>query len=296
MVRETACGIVVARAFNRIVGPMGSLPGGRPRPGDLRAGHLMARDEHIANKATSRRHLLSPRFAPENIRSRREQVFDHPAGPLNEWVSALRADPRLPSGAGSTIPFFDPRGGGVAARVMFLMQDPSEVATFTGFISPDNNDPSAHNSTVACAAAGLDARDRVHWNIFPWWVNITKSGQTVDPPRPPQSYPAAMPLAARLLGDVLALLPRLQVVVLLGKQAQAGWKQVAPALGADARRFQVLNCPSCSPQAWNNIDRSDPAGRYGHEVIIATLADAARIIETTDPCRRDDEEWTPSRI
>jgi hypothetical protein len=238
----------------------------------------MARDEHIANKATSREHLLSPRFAPENITARLAQAFKNPAGPLNEWVVALRADPRLPPSAGATIPFFDPRGGGVDARVMFLMQDPSEVATFTGFISPDNNDPSAHNSTIACDQAGLAPRDRVHWNIFPWWVNITKKGIPVDPSRPAQSYTSAMPLASTLLEHVLEMLPRLQVVVLLGKQAQGGWRQAAPTLGTSVQGLRVLQCPSCSPQAWNNIDRSDPAGRYGREVTIATLTEAARII------------------
>jgi hypothetical protein len=65
--------------------------------------------------------------------------------------------------------------------VLFLMQDPSEVATFTGFISQDNNDPTARNSIVACNTAGLDYQTRVHWNIFPWWVNIVKKDRPVDP-------------------------------------------------------------------------------------------------------------------
>lgn len=242
----------------------------------------MAKDERIENRATSPEHLLSPRFAPENIRTRLEQVLDPRVRELNEWVVNLREDPRLPPGAGRTIPFFDPRGGGVEARVLFLMQDPSEVATFTGFISPDNNDPSASNSTIACDAAGLSSRDRLHWNIFPWWVNVVKKGRPVDPTRAPQTYAAARPLAAMLLLDVVGWLDRLAVIVLLGVMAQDGYEPLAARREISRRNIKVLRCPSCSPQSWNNIDRNDPQRRRRSEIIIATLTDAAHSIRATE--------------
>lgn len=238
----------------------------------------MARDEHIANKAVERQHLLSPKFAPDNIEARNRQVFDPPVTELNQWVMALRDDPRLPPGAGPTIPFFDPRGGGVRARVLFLMQDPSEVATFTGFISPDNNDPSANNATLACRAAGLAARDRVHWNIFPWWVNVAKKGQPVDPRRPPQTYAQARHLATSLLGEVLGMLPYVRVIVLLGNEAQAGYARLDAAAEVDRREIRVLRGPSTSPQSWNNIDKADPQQRYRRDIVIEKLTEAARLI------------------
>lgn len=238
----------------------------------------MPRDQTIANTAVSPDHLLSPRFALANIRVRMGQVFDPPVTALNEWVIALRSDPRLPEGAGATIPFLDPRGGGVEAKVLFLMQDPSEVATFTGFISPDNNDPSANNSTIACERAGLAPRDRVHWNIFPWWVNITKGGKPVDPTRPPQTYAQARPLAARLLRDFLELIPEVRVLVLLGNQAQAGFDQLSSERDLRSRGITVLRGPSASPQSWNNIDPTDPRKRRRSEITIERLAEAARLI------------------
>lgn len=236
----------------------------------------MARDERIENRAVEPHHLLSPRFAPQNIESRLNSAFEPPVRELNEWVRRLRTDPRLPEGAGRTIPYFDPRGGGVDASVLFLMQDPSEVATFTGFISPDNNDPTANNSTLACDAAGLASRDRVHWNVFPWWVNVVKKGAPVDATRETQSYAAARPLATQLLSDLLGMLTRLDVIVLLGKQAQNGFAQLPTDRIHRLRGIDVLRCPSCSPQAWNNVDRSDPERRRGSEVTIEVLREAAR--------------------
>lgn len=241
----------------------------------------MARDQFIENKATSPRHLLSPRFAPANIQERMGQAFDPPVTALNQWVLALREDPRLPPDAGRTIPFFDPRGGGTEAKVLFLMQDPSEVATFTGFISPDNNDPSANNSTLACERAGLEPRDRVHWNIFPWWVNITKGGRPVDPTRPPQSYAAAQPLAVTLLRDLLDLLPELRVIVLLGNQARQGFDRLGVSRSLAAQGITVLRGPSASPQSWNNVDKADPQLRRRSEIAVEKLTEAARLIAST---------------
>jgi hypothetical protein len=164
------------------------------------------------------------------------------------------------------------------------MQDPSEVATFTGFISPDNNDPTAHNTTVAWAEAGLDLRDRVHWNVFPWWVNITIKGRVVDPNRPPQTHAQARPLAIEMLSDLLAKLERLKVIVLLGQQAQTGFRGLHVENELRARGVDVLCCPSCSPQAWNNRDRS--SGEKNSDLTIATLRRARAIIK--------DDQWNGS--
>ena len=133
--------------------------------------------------------------------------------------------------------------------MLVLMQDPSEVATFTGFISPDNNDPTANNSTIACDAAGLTPRARVHWNIFPWWVNVTKLGLPVDQTRRPQTYTSARPLAAAFLLELVSLLTELSVIVLLGNQAHRGYDELPSSVhrGILARRIVVLRCPSCSP-------------------------------------------------
>lgn len=106
------------------------------------------------NTAVSGRFLLSPQNTPGNIRARYERRFEPHVEPLNRWVERLRESKDLPPGAGDTIPWFDPRGGGAHAPVIFVQQDPSRTAAITQFCSPDNDDITARNATIACERAG----------------------------------------------------------------------------------------------------------------------------------------------
>lgn len=237
----------------------------------------MPEQSFIQNTVVPRSQLLSLQHNPAEVERRRARVDQAPVASLNAWVREVRRSPRLPSGAGDTVPWFDSHGGGELAKLLFLMQDPSAVAYGTGFISPDNDDYSARNATVACEAAGLTPEIRVHWNIFPHWVNITKKGKPVDPCRPVQTYKQAQPEAVRFLGELLeARLPNLQVIVLLGKQAQGGWDIFRKGGGQLPSGLQVLSCPSTSPQAWNNKDKV--TGRKNSDLTIATLTQARDLL------------------
>jgi hypothetical protein len=232
----------------------------------------------IQNTAVRRSRLLSLRHNSAEVERRRARVDQSPVASLNAWVRDVRLSPLLPSGAGDTVPWFDPDGGGELAKLLFLMQDPSAVAYGTGFISPDNDDYSARNATVACEAAGLRPDIRVHWNIFPHWVNITKKGKLVDPGRPVQTYRQAQPAAVRFLGELLeARLPNLQVLVLLGKEAQTGWDIFCQGGGHLPSGLEVLRCPSTSPQAWNNKDKA--TGKRNSDLTIETLRQAQDLLE-----------------
>lgn len=240
----------------------------------------MAERAWVQNSAVQRERLLSVRHNPDEVRRRTARVDEWPVTNLNAWVrDEVRPSPLLPEGAGRTVPWFDPEGGGEEAQLLFLMQDPSEIATGTGFVSPDNDDLSARNSTVACRQAGLAPRVRVHWNIFPHWVNVTKKGRPVDPTRPPQTYGAARPAAVRFLGELLRdKLPKLRVIVLLGGQSQGGWDDYIAAGGVLPPGLPgPLRCPSCSPQAWNNRDKK--TGIPNKELIIDTLREAATYLD-----------------
>ncbi len=231
------------------------------------------------NTAVDPQHLLSTIHHPAGVAARKEARFTPPVATLNRWVERIQQHPGLPPGAAATIPWFDPRGGGDQAKVLFLMQDPSKVATGTGFISPDNDDITARNGTVACDTAGLRRQDRVHWNIFPWWVNVRQKGEPVDSSRPPQSHSEAMPLAKELLGELLLTqLPALQVVVLLGGQAQSGWDRYLKQGGRVPAGLltEPLRCPSCSGMAWNT--RNKQTGIKNSQLTIDALAEAARLV------------------
>ena len=235
----------------------------------------MAERGWIQNTAVPRERLLSCRHNPTAVEERLSRVFTAPVDGLNTWVrDVVRQSPLLPPGAGATVPWFDPDGGGRDARLLFLMQDPSEVAAGTGFVSPDNDDPSAANTTLACGAAEIPATGRVHWNVFPHWVNVIKGGKPVDASRPPQSYDAATPAAVAFLGALMSdLLPAVEAVVLLGRQAQRGWQHFIKGDGIVPSRVRIVaECPSCSPQAWNNRDKV--TGRRNSEITIETLRSA----------------------
>ena len=189
---------------------------------------------------------------------------------LNEYVRRIRAN----HGNDGTVPWFDPLGGGERARVLLLLQDPSRVAAKgSGFISPDNNDPTARNTTIACREAGLSAGDRVHWNIYPWWVNA--KGQ--DPTRPRETYPEAMRRAVPCINELIGqLLPSVTVVVLMGNQAWRGWQTYVDSGGLVPPRIgEVLRCPHPSGRIWPQ--KSQRTGRPNSEDIIATLQRAARL-------------------
>ena len=183
----------------------------------------MAKMKRWENQRVPREELLDPVLGIRAIERRLARIEEPHIRFLTEWVVARKADPRLPEGAGRTIPWIDPESGGKHSRVLLLLQDPSETATTTRFISPDNNDPTARNTTEACSIAGLRRDIRLHWNVYPWWVNTRKNGRPRDATRPVETWDAASRLAAQLWGSFFDLLPELRVIALFGKQTQEGW-------------------------------------------------------------------------
>ncbi|MET9422160.1 MULTISPECIES: uracil-DNA glycosylase [unclassified Streptomyces] len=140
--------------------------------------------------------------------------------PLNDWVADLRE--RL--GQGESVPWFDPASGGVEARSLFLLEAPGRTAvgseaglrrTGSGIISVDNNDPTAQNCWLLRREAGLPYEHSLHWNIVPWYLGtadrIAAAGRT------------EVQRAVPFLHEVISLLPKLEVVVPMGRSAQAGW-------------------------------------------------------------------------
>jgi hypothetical protein len=222
----------------------------------------------IHNKATTR--LLDDTHNPGEIARRRRLIDEAPVRRLNAYARTIRANHENDL----TVPWFDPLGGGERARVLLLLQDPSRVAaTGSGFISPDNNDPTARNTTIACREAGLSGENRVHWNIYPWWVN--DKGQDVTRPR--ETYSEAMRRAVPFINELIGqLLPSVTVVVLMGKQSSAGWQRYVDSGGVVPRRINdVLRCPHPSGRVWPR--KNQETGRPNGEEIIRTLRRAGRL-------------------
>jgi hypothetical protein len=128
---------------------------------------------------------------------------------LTEYVAALRlANPDW------EFPDFDPLDGGVEADMLFLLEKPGPMTSpqnkrvGSGFISRDNDDPTAAATFQFMRDAGIDRRRTVLWNTVPGW-----NGKRAIAPRE---------LAAGVdeVRNLLQLLPLVRTVVLVGRRAQ----------------------------------------------------------------------------
>jgi hypothetical protein len=104
--------------------------------------------------------------------------------------------------------------GGVDALALSISRDPGPKAggiTGSGFLSVENDDPSAERMGWFLRNAGIDYGHVLPWNAYPWYIH---------------SDPTAAQLSAGVepLRNLIALMPRLRVVTLHGAAAAKGWK------------------------------------------------------------------------
>lgn len=216
-------------------------------------------NKHAYNAGT----LLSRHHLAHVLQHRQESRYEGVVGPLNKWVDEVRNSTK------ESVPYFDPRAATEGADVLVLLQDPSgEAQLGSGFISRDNNDPTAHNTALTAEAAGLSYSRSLHWNVVPWWV--------ANPAFPQRSLAAEARRAAPLLAELMDLLEsRPKVVLLLGKQAQAAWSQLLLSASPELMGLPVIAAPHPSPLAYNKIDA--PTGRLNKELLQEAFAQAAAV-------------------
>ncbi len=176
--------------------------------------------------------------------SRLGRLSDPHVAPLTEFVLSLRQA----QGAQQHIPHFDPCDGGIRARMLFLLESPGPKAVATGFISRNNPDPTARNMCELLARAGVARADTILWNVVPWYIgNGTKLAGVTS---------ADLANGAQYLRELLKQLPRLQGVVLVGRDAQAA----KPLIPATLRIFETFH-PSNRvrnrwPHKWQTIEQT----------------------------------------
>ncbi len=205
-------------------------------------------------------------------RKRPNQLYASHVIELNKFVETIQESKY----GNMSVPWFDPVGAGINARVLFLLQDPSNVAEKgTGFISPDNPDSTADNTTYFRNKAGLLSGELIHWNIVPWAINGRKTEEEIKKAKP-------------FLEKVITLLPKLEVVVCMGVHATNGWNQAYPnnqcipgwKLLSEKTNSSVvpLTCPHPSAQSINGyhpqVDGFSPIER-----IVKTLENVRKILD-----------------
>lgn len=135
-----------------------------------------------------------------------------------------------------------PIHGGVRARVLWVLRDPGPAVVDpendgAGFLCVENDDPTAARLCALLERARIDVGDTVPWNSYPWYVNRAPSAAEVRAGVDP-------------LRRLLALLPDLQVVLLLGRHAQRSWELLLQSDPAAAMGLDVLASRHPSRQAF----------------------------------------------
>jgi hypothetical protein len=96
--------------------------------------------------------------------------------PLIDYVKTLRQ-----KHSARYFPYFDPADGGVEADMLFLLEKPGPMTSAgpktpergrkkgSGFISRNNDDPTAAATFRFMLEAGISRRRTVLWNVVPGW-------------------------------------------------------------------------------------------------------------------------------
>lgn len=160
----------------------------------------------------------------------------------------------------------DPDSGGTAARVLLLLETPSVTATYgSGLVSLDNDDATAANLWRAVQDSGLPRQETLVWNAVPWFTGTPERGAA--------RTAGELRLGQTWLLPFLTLLPRLEVVVALGRSAQAAAASFSTATRAlRGRQLRVLLAPHPSQRVYNR------PGYRGRERVHAALAQAAEVL------------------
>jgi uracil-DNA glycosylase len=131
------------------------------------------------------------------------------------------------------VPSFCPSDGGVNAEIMFLLEKPGPMTDpengGSGYVSFDNNDPTACASREFIRQIGLERKKIIVWNAIPIW-NGTRHISSTERKN-----------AWAHLKELLDVLPNLRSIVLVGNQAQKMQKNL------DSTHYKIFNSAHPSP-------------------------------------------------
>lgn len=195
-------------------------------------------------------------LADPRVRAARLAALTAPhVAPLTSFAAEIRSK----AGPRAAVPDFDPLDGGIHAECLFLLEAPGPRAVKSGFVSRNNPDETAKNWFELQREAGLARERTILWNVVPWYIG---SGQRIRP-----AETADINAGLPYVEELLALLPRLRVVALVGRKAQRA-EPVVRQMSPDLRVFAM---PHPSPLFVNTA----PANRA---MILAALVDIATFL------------------
>lgn len=187
---------------------------------------------------------------PEFREAQWAQRFDPHIAPINRLVDSLREAGR------GWVPYVAPMYGGVHARLISVLRDPgprTQDASGSGFLSMENDDPTAEAIAGYFAGVGIEADEIVPWNVYPWYINRAPRVQELEAGVDP-------------LRQLIELLPGLRVVMVHGISAHEGWRRLErryPDL-VSGRAITVITTYHTSRQAFWHRDPGVRRDRQEH--------------------------------
>jgi hypothetical protein len=161
--------------------------------------------------------------------------------PLVAFADRLAIARGLPPGVGA-VPYPNPNGGGVHARVLLLLNVADGGARIdtggSGMLTIDNDDRASLRQRKAVRETGLDLATALHWNAIPWFVAEDERPHHVRE-------------GARALLERLELLPDLRGVVVLGRWSRKVWAQ---ARGMTSRYRHLAHAQGADPTRTSDVD------------------------------------------
>lgn len=96
---------------------------------------------------------------PELVRQRAARLSEAHIAPLERWREAIAG--------GRSVPHFDPADGGIAARMLILLETPAARGDGIRFVSRDNASGTQRNLRRFLDDAGIARSDTLIWNTVP---------------------------------------------------------------------------------------------------------------------------------
>lgn len=168
--------------------------------------------------------------------------------PINEFVARLTDR----DGRG-WLPRVAPLHGGVDAKILSVLSDPGKATQDgkgSGFLCIENDDQTAETQCRLFDAHGISPRWVLPWNAYPWFIDRAPNAEERN-------------AGAKVLCELIDLLPGLKAVLLQGGAAVDVWKRVAklrPTLATD-RGLLVVESIHPSRQSLWTPDKTEYAAR-----------------------------------
>lgn len=203
---------------------------------------------------------------PQFRQSQWEARYDPHIAPINRLVDELQRE------RGAKMPYVAPHYAGIKAELLFIFQDPGPMTDDSrggsGFLCAENDDPTAQLFSECLDQVGLTPDRIITWNASPWLRPDPKEKLT------PRELEAGIEPTMRLL----ALLPKLRVVMLMGGEARNGWARLRKQHPAVQDRYHVLESLHPSGRGITNGSRHTKA--IGVEKVIQSMRKALPIIDS----------------